>query len=284
MKFVTPRNIILAIVAIIGLSVVAGSWYTVNDREAGVVLRNGKVLSIAEPGLNFKVPFIDSVVLISTQNQSIIYNAIPAYSFDQQTAVIRVSVSYHVEMKDVAEVYSKYSSLDGLVERVFSRQLPTQVENVFGKYTAANAVKNREKFNADISAAFRSSSVGPFVVDSLQIENIDFDDSYETNIRTLMAEEVSAATAKNTTVKKLEANKQMVNEATAKAESELAIATAKAQAVRLQGDAEAHAIRAKAEALEANQGLIDLTKAERWNGQLPTHMIPGSAVPFMTLK
>jgi len=50
----------------------------------------------------------------------------------------------------------------------------------------------------------------------------------------------------------------------------------------VKGEAEASAIKARAEALAQNQNLIELTKAERWDGKLPTTMIPGSAVPFIS--
>mgnify|MGYP000016361049 CR=1 FL=1 len=30
--------------------------------------------------------------------------------------------------------------------------------------------------------------------------------------------------------------------------------------------------------------LVGLTAAEKWNGQLPTTMVPGSAVPFIGVK
>jgi hypothetical protein len=52
----------------------------------------------------------------------------------------------------------------------------------------------------------------------------------------------------------------------------------------VRGTAEADAIRARGEALRQNAGLIALTQAEKWNGVLPSTMIPGGAVPFLNLK
>jgi len=48
-------------------------------------------------------------------------------------------------------------------------------------------------------------------------------------------------------------------------------------------DAEASAIRARGAALRDNPTLIELVQAERWNGILPTTMIPGSTVPFLNV-
>src|SRR5208282_1376002 len=53
--------VLLAIVAIIFLTVVFGSFFTVRTAEVAIVTRFGKFLRIAEPGLNWKYPFFDTV-------------------------------------------------------------------------------------------------------------------------------------------------------------------------------------------------------------------------------
>ncbi len=37
------------------------SYYTVNEGERGILLRYGKNRKVAEPGLGFKIPFMESV-------------------------------------------------------------------------------------------------------------------------------------------------------------------------------------------------------------------------------
>ena len=37
------------------------SYYTVNEGERGILLRYGKIVKVAEPGLGFKIPFMESV-------------------------------------------------------------------------------------------------------------------------------------------------------------------------------------------------------------------------------
>jgi hypothetical protein len=43
------------------------------------------------------------------------------------------------------------------------------------------------------------------------------------------------------------------------------------------------AIKAKGDALAANPNLVALIQAERWNGVLPTTLVPGSTVPFLNV-
>ena len=46
--------VLLAIVAIIVLSLILGSFFTVNTAQVAVITRFGKFLRVAEPGLNWK--------------------------------------------------------------------------------------------------------------------------------------------------------------------------------------------------------------------------------------
>ena len=50
-----------AAAAMAGLAIAASSWYTVDQTERGVLLRNGAIIGVAQPGLGFKVPLIDTV-------------------------------------------------------------------------------------------------------------------------------------------------------------------------------------------------------------------------------
>jgi modulator of FtsH protease HflK len=51
------RYMLIGIVAVVVISAITSSYYTVNTDEKGVVLRFGKYNRITEPGLHFKIPF-----------------------------------------------------------------------------------------------------------------------------------------------------------------------------------------------------------------------------------
>jgi regulator of protease activity HflC (stomatin/prohibitin superfamily) len=143
-------------------------------------------------------------------------------------------------------------------------------------------VQNRVQFVQDVTKAIRESIKGPVVVDSVQIENIDFSDAYEKSIELRMQAEVLVQTEKQNLEKEKVNAEIALTQAQGQANSNLARARAEAEATRLKGEAEALAIKARAQALAQNQDLVELTKAERWDGKLPTTMIPNSAVPFLT--
>jgi len=53
------------VVALILFNIVYSSFYTINPGERGVVLRFGKYAKTADPGLNFKLPMVDTVYKVN---------------------------------------------------------------------------------------------------------------------------------------------------------------------------------------------------------------------------
>jgi regulator of protease activity HflC (stomatin/prohibitin superfamily) len=273
---------VLVIIAL--LIVVGGSFYTIDQGERGVILRNGAVVGTAEPGLGFKLPVIDTVVKITTQNRSKVYENVSTYSRDQQPAVITMSVNYRLPAEQVEKIYAEYGGEEGVVNRLIDRRVYEQVKNVFGQFNAVTAIQERARLNADTEAAIRKSVGGPVLIDSVQIENIDFSDAYEQSIENRMLAEVEVQKIRQNAEREKVQAQITVTQANARADAVRAEAEANAAATRLAGNAEAEAIRAKGAALRDNPSLINLTAAEKWNGQLPNSMVPGSALPFIGIK
>lgn len=299
----TLRQIIsIAFAALIALmiAIVAfGSWFTIDQGQRGVLLTNGAYTETVGPGLHFKMPWFQSVVKLSTQQQVVYWNCPPdpkyscsadqrqemqAYSRDQQPASMRITVNYHVPEGEVANVYANYGSVEALADRVIARKAPQEVKTIFGQYDAVSVIQNRAKFNAQVSKAVADVVDGPVVVDSVQIENIDFSDAYENAVEARMTAQVEVQKQEQTLQQEKIKADIAVTQAEGRAKSVKAEADARAYATKVQGDAEADAIKARAAALSNNPLLVELTKAEKWNGTLPTSMIPGSSVPFLSVQ
>ena len=272
------------IAGLIGLTIVGGSWYTVDQGERGVILRNGAVTGTAEPGLGFKMPIVDRVVDIDIRSRANVYENILAYSRDQQTAGLTVSVNYRVPSDQVVSVYEAYGSVDNLRARVLDRKVFDETKNVFGRFNAATAIQERSRLVAEVQSAIQEAVSGPIIIESVQIENIDFDDSYERAIAARMEAEVEVQRIQQNAEREKVTAEITVIKAQAEADAQLARATAEAEATRIRGQAEADAIRARGAALRDNPNLVDLVQAERWDGKLPTTMVPNSTVPFMNMN
>ncbi len=130
---------------------------------------------------------------------------------------------------------------------------------------------------------------------ALQLENIEFTANYLHSIEQRMLAEVEVQKLQQNAEREKVQAQITVTQATAKANAVRAEAQANADATRLNGEAQATniritgeaqaaAIEARAKALGTNPNLVTLVQAERWNGVLPTTMVPGSAVPFVSRR
>ena len=252
--------------------VLFASWYQVDQGERAVVLRFGATVGVSDPGLHFKLPWVDSVRTITLQTQNKRFQNLEAYSRDQQPADLTVSVTFQVS--DPRAIYEQFGDLEVATARLIDPRLIAGVKTIFGQYDAARAIQERAGLNNDFATAVTSAiNGGPINIISVQIENIDFSDAYEQSVEQRMLAQV-------------EIQKREQNLRTTEVEAQIARTKAEgeAEATRLRGEAEASAIRARADALRANTDLVQLQAVEKWDGKLPTTMVPSSAMPFINVQ
>jgi regulator of protease activity HflC (stomatin/prohibitin superfamily) len=292
------RGIIGAIVAlVVAVIIAAGSWYTVDQTERGVLLRYGAVVGTAQPGLGFKVPLMDTVEKVSVKTTTFTWDKMNSYSYDQQPADLKISVTLRAAPEKVSDLYAKFGLLQTAVNQVVSPVVNQQVKVVFGRYTAVKAIQERGQLNSAIKDAITATLKDDpmIIIESVQLENIEFSQTYLHSIEQRMLAEVEVQKLQQNAEREKVQAQITVTQATAKANAVRAEAQANAEATRLNGeakasniritgDAEAAAIEARAKALGTNPNLVTLVQAERWNGVLPTTMVPGSAVPFVSIK
>lgn len=277
----------LAFVGLFALSLFFGSYYTVKETERGIVLRNGAFVSVEKAGFGLKAPFITTVEKVDMVTQNYKQEGVESYSQDQQPAKLKLSVTFHVTPDSVEDFYRRFNAdIETVLNRLIWPNLMREAKTVFGHYTAQRVVADRGPLNVAVTEALRQSiAYDPVVtIDSVQIEDIAWSPQYITAIEARMHAEVEVQQLQQNLARERVQAEITVTKAKAAADATVAEATAKAQSTRLAGDAEAAAITAKTQALAQNAALIELTKAEKWNGVLPATMVPGSAVPFINVK
>jgi regulator of protease activity HflC (stomatin/prohibitin superfamily) len=115
-------GIIGAVIAVIIVVILAaGSWYTVDQTERGVKLRYGAVIGTAQPGLGFKLPLMDTVEKVSVKTFTYTWDKMNSYSFDQQPADLKISVTLRASPEKVADLYAKFGGLDTASSRWSAR-------------------------------------------------------------------------------------------------------------------------------------------------------------------
>ncbi len=297
----SARNLGYAIISglfgLLILTVILGSWYTIDQTQRGVLLRNGAFVEVVQPGLHFKWPWIDSVSKIDMQTHTFTWSKMESYSADQQPANLKVSVTLHVAGDKVPEMYSRFrGDQQAAVDRIIAPHLNEKIKVVFGQYTAARAISARGQLNSDAAKALTEAiAYDPvYVIESVQIEDIAFSADYIKSVEQRMQAEVEVQRLQQNLAREKVQAEIVVTQAKAKADAVRAEAQAQADAIRFRGEAdaaaiqvkgaaEATAIRAKADALGQNPQLVTLIQAERWDGKLPVTMLPGGAVPMLNL-
>ena len=138
------RGSVFALIALaIVASVVLSSYYTVNQNEAGAVIRFGKLISTedVQPGLHFKLPFIDSVHTIKTSIDNISIPDVKVKTIDNQFVSVDLNLTYKTSnvFKALFQVGDMGSSSisDKVIPFVKSRTL-----DVFGQVNALEIADN----------------------------------------------------------------------------------------------------------------------------------------------
>lgn len=276
----------IVVVGLLSVFTMLGSFYTIDQRELGVILRNGAVTGIATPGLNFKLPWIDKVVDVSLENR--LWRPkekLEGYSHDQQAAHYVISVNWQIDPTKVQTVYTSFGGEAGVEARVVTPAVLKHSKIVIGTFTAQTSIRERGKVNTRILEALHDAVEGtPVQITEVNVEDIKFSAEYEKSINDRMIAEVRVETERQNLNKEKVLAEIVVTKAQAAADSKLADAKAVAQAISLQGNAEAEAITVKGKALRDNPAVIELAKADKWNGVLPSTMVPGAATPILNVQ
>ena len=160
--------VLLAIIAIVALSLIMGSFFTVNTAQVAVITRFGKFLRVADPGLNWKVPYFDSVAGLVSLRVNQITLTMETKTKDNVFVTIPISVQNRVRPEKVYDAYYKLSDpvaqIKSYVEQVILGHVPGMtLDEVFASQSSIAAAVKQE-LDADM-ATFGYEIVNVLVTD-----------------------------------------------------------------------------------------------------------------------
>ena len=276
-KVLVKKWIKRTIITVIALIVIFGSFGTVGAGERGVKTRFGAIVSTVPQGLYFKFPFIDTVHILEVKTRTINYDKngkegdatdtsqLFGASKDLQDVQIGVVVNYHISADKVQSIFAQYSSVDNYETNVIEPIIREVVKSTSAQYTAEELVTKRAEYSDKVNMLLNSSlSAKDAILEKFSVTNFEFSKSFSQAIEN-----------KVTAVQNAEAQKNKLEQV--KYEAQQTIETAKATA-------EAQRISAQALTSQGGKDYVQLKAIEKWDGKLPTQLVPGSAVPFIDLK
>lgn len=247
---------------LLALILVFGSFGTVSAGQRGVKTRFSKVVGIIDPGLYFKLPFVEDVTGMDVQTQKEQTDATAASS-DLQDVNTTVAVNYNVDAGRVGDLFTNIGEDYG--SRIIDPAIQEVVKAVTAKYTAEQLITKRTEVTDAIQNQLTDKLSGYYIhVATVSIVNFAFSGSFNQAIEAKVTAEQNALAAKN----KLDQ---------VKFEAQQKIETAKA-------DAEAIRIQASAINSQGGADYVALQAIKQWDGHYPTTVMGGSTVPLIQLK
>ena len=244
MKLGVAGGVIVALI-IVAVIVGYGSLFTVYQTRQALVVRLGEPKRIVtEPGLNFKVPLIDSVIHIDKRILDLENPAQEVIASDQKRLVVDAFARYKIT--DPLKFYQAVGSVEGANSRL-STLLNSALRRVLGESTLTQVVRDqREQLMARVRDQLdnEAQQFGISVVD-VRIRRADLPEQNSQAVYQRMQTERQREAAEFRAQ-----GKQRAQEIRARAEREATVlvaeATSKGEQTRGEGDAERNRIFADA--------------------------------------
>jgi regulator of protease activity HflC (stomatin/prohibitin superfamily) len=202
-----------SLVVIVALSVIFGSFFTVETAQVAIVQRLGKFARVAGPGLNWKTPFIEVVVQRMSMKVQQFDVQVETKTQDNVFVQIPVSIQYKV-MPDAVE--SAFYKLSDPV-----KQIESMVYNVVLGHVPKMKLDDTFLNQADIASDLRDSLDGSMKEYGYSIVKVLISDIVpDTKVKAAMNDINAAQREREATVSRAETNKLLlVKQAEAEAES-----------------------------------------------------------------
>jgi Membrane protease subunits, stomatin/prohibitin homologs len=189
----TLFTVFVVVVGIFALTVILGSFFTVNTAQVAVITRFGKFLSVADAGLNWKIPYIDKVAGFISLRVNQITLTMETKTKDNVFVTIPISVQNRVKPEKVYDAYYKLSDpvaqIKSYVEQVILGHVPGMtLDEVFASQSSIAAAVKTE-LDADM-ATFGYEIVNVLVTDIIPDSKVK---SAMNDINAAQREQVAAA-------------------------------------------------------------------------------------------
>ena len=265
-KFKFKVSYIVGIVIAVMLIIVAlNSVKIIPTGYTGVRTTFGQISSnVVQSGLNFKIPFIQSINLVNNKQQDVTFDGTISSETSERNEVFfsGITVTYQINAEKSSWIYANVSNYkNNLVsESLVASALKTSSKTLTPTdVTSRNILEPlvKENIQNSLNEKYGSEVVK---INKVVINNATFDEEYNDKI----AQKQQAQMAYET--QQIE-NKTAVEKAEADATVKITQAKAEADAKLISANAEAEANRLVEESLTDN--ILKDKTIEKWNGELP---------------
>jgi regulator of protease activity HflC (stomatin/prohibitin superfamily) len=271
-----PKTMVLAAIVLFALLT---AWLSAFNTQAGtvdIVLRWGAPIRITEPGLNFKIPYVDSRHTVELRERAY-SKTYESASRDPMELNVTVALNWAVNKEHVIQMYNQFGSLDQFEQRIIAPRLPDAVKAVVSRFAVNELLTKRNELRDQARAA--ALAVIPqqiMTITGFAVTNVEFPKAYTQQIAAVQVAR-EAANAQEQELRKQNFKAQEVfNTAKAQADATKAQADAEAYSIAIKGKAQLDIQQRQAEILKSNPLLVDWERAVRLvPGVLPQTFVGG---------
>lgn len=203
----------------------------------------------------------------------------------QMPSTVIISANWNIPANASLDIYKKYGGLEQYEARILDPRVLKVTKQVFSKHTIEEAMSMREVLTKEITDGLMQELNGLLAtMTDVNIEDISYPQSIKDSIERKQNAKLNAeAEAYNLEQKELEAQR-IEKVAQSEAQAIKAKSVENAAAIEREGKAEAAAIEAKAKALRDNPLIVELTRAQQWNGQMPQTIMGNGTSVLWSMK
>lgn len=243
----TASRLIFLILGLLIFIIVSNSVYTVAESERGVHLRFREVIKDnLEPGLHFKIPFIDQVLRFDARVQSAF--VLEGDYLTQEKKLLLVDSFAMWQVKDVERYFTATGGIEGRAQERLVPRVNEALRNEFGKRTVYEVVAGeRDEVMDQVLSEVQTAAqeeLGIEVLD-IRVKKIDLPDTVSEDVYKRMRAE-RARDAREHRSQGRELAEGIRADAERQQRIILAEAYKQSQEIRGEGDATASAIYAGA--------------------------------------
>lgn len=221
MNRIPPKVILAALAVLLAWSVLTGAFITIGAGQRGVLMTWGAVNpGVLDPGLHFKLPFVQSVARMNVQVQKS-QAAETAASQDLQDVNTTVATNWHILPADAEWVYQNVGNEESLVAKIIEPAISNAVKGITAHYKAEELIVHRDQVRAQIEAQITNElKQYRVVVDSVNITDFRFSPQFAQAIEQKQVAQQHAQQAEYDLQKAQVVAQQRVVEAKAQAEAQ----------------------------------------------------------------
>ncbi len=251
------RKLLIALSGIITLT----GCSQVDTGEVGIETNFGKVAGNAlSPGIYFFNPISTSMHKLNTKVQTVEQDS-QAASKDLQNVQTQLTLNYHLGAQDPISHYTRLGDNQAQIEAsIVKPSMSEAFKATVAQYTAEELITKRGIVSTQIqdTLAQRLKQYDLYV-DSVSITNFEFSKAFTAAIE----------------------GKQVAAQNFLKAENDYKTEKVKADMTVLAAKAVADSMQLQKQSITPE--LIEMEKAKRWDGKLPTYVTAGAPMPFMSV-